>query len=250
METGEMLLIGVIAFIAIVTMVLIYAWFSLNALIKAAIERYGSQVAQTKVEIARVKIAPTAGGGSLSHLTITNPPGFSNPYALTLDTISTKLDSGTITQNPIIISEIIIHSPRVFFEINLSGKSNISALRKNIITASQFIPSKQKRASKKDIKLIIQRLVVEEGQIRAGISNVQGSQLTGKLPRFEVTDIGNEAGGLSPKEIMEKMMAVLINPADAAASELRAKAQEHISSAFKEMGKMRGEKNQSKAQSR
>ncbi|ABA57485.1 hypothetical protein [Nitrosococcus oceani] len=228
METGEMILVGTIAFIAIVSVALIYAWFSLNGLIKAAIERYGTQITQTRVQISTVKIAPTAGGGTISRLTISNPPGFSSSSLIALDTISIKIDASTLRQNPIIIKEIIFHSPQVFFEISLSGKSNIGVLRKNIVTAGEFIPLRLKQTGKKEIKLVIQRLTIEEGQIHAAISGLEGRQLTGKLPRLELTDIGNEKGGFSPKEMAEEIIAALINPVDSAASKLRAKTEEYL----------------------
>lgn len=247
MEMGEMLLIGTLIFIVIVAIVLIYAWFSLNGLIKAAIERYGSQVTQTKVQVSRVKIAPTAGGGSISHFTISNPPGFSGANAITLDTISIKIDTATLTQNPIILSEVVIHSPQVLFEINPPGKSNISVLRKNIVTRSQFTPPKLKQTGKKEIKLVIRRLIVEDGQIQARITGLKGPQLGGKLPRLELRDIGDKVGGLSPREMAEKVMAVIINPIDSAASGLRAKTEEYLSNAFKEIGKITGQKSKTRA---
>lgn len=235
METGEIILIGSIAFIAIVTVALIYAWFFLNGLIKAAIEKYGTQITQTKVQVSIVKITPTASGGSISQLTISNPPGFSSPNLIVLNTISIKIDVSTLRQNPIIIKEITFRSPQVFFEINLSGKSNIGVLRKNIITASEFTPPRLKQAGEKETKLVIRRLIVEEGQIHAAISGLEGRQLTEKLPRLELANIGNERGGFSPKEMAEEIIAAIINPVDSAASELQAKTKEYLSHAFQEI---------------
>ncbi|ADJ28893.1 conserved hypothetical protein [Nitrosococcus watsonii C-113] len=232
METGEMILIGAIAFIIIVAVALVYAWFSLNGLIKTTIERYGTQITQTRVRVSTVKIAPTAGRGTISQLTLGNPLGFSSPSLITLNTINIKIDASTLRQNPIIIKEIIFCSPQVFFEINLSGKSNIGVLRKNIITAGEFTPLRLKQAGKKEIKLIIRQLTIEEGQIHAAISGLEDRQLTGKLPQLQLTDIGNEKGGFSPREMTGEIVAALINPVDSAASELRAKTEEYLSHAF------------------
>jgi hypothetical protein len=58
--------------------------------------------------------------------------------------------------------------------------------------------------------LIVRRLVVEEGRVEARIAALPKQDLSTKLPRIELKDLGAKQGGATPPEIAEEIVAVLV----------------------------------------
>ena len=61
-----------------------YVLNNLDDLVKAAIEKYGSEATQTAVRVDRVKINLVDGAGGISGLTIANSNSFTMPNAFSL----------------------------------------------------------------------------------------------------------------------------------------------------------------------
>ncbi len=120
---------GLIVLIAIV--VLYFVFSSLDSLIVAAVEKFGSQITQTEVRLKEAKVSVTSGEGALRGLSMGNPKGFKTGNALRLGEISLKLDVGTVTKDPVVIKEIVISAPQVTYEFGPNG-SNIDAIKRNI----------------------------------------------------------------------------------------------------------------------
>ena len=171
-------LIGVGGLVAVIVVVLVVVLSSLDSIVKEAIQTYGSEVTQTKVSVADVKISLTSGEGSISGLNIGNPAGFSDPELFKLGKISVKIDTDTVTQNPVVIDEIIIQSPSVSYEINKDGDSNAEILKKNVAKATGGSDSSSSGAasepSGEEVKLIIRKLVIEGGKAKVKIAALGG----------------------------------------------------------------------------
>ena len=74
--------IGIVAVVVIAAV--IYVWSSLDSIVAAAIEKYGSQATQTSVSVSGVKLELTQGRAAISGLTVANPSGFSTPTVFSL----------------------------------------------------------------------------------------------------------------------------------------------------------------------
>ena len=132
MKLAGKLSIILVFLVAVLIAALLYIWSSLDVLVASAIEKYGSQVTGTSVGVAGVQLELTQGKGSISGITVGNPSGFSQPNAFSLGNISTRVDVNTVTANPVVIDEITIKAPEIFYEINKKGVSNFDELKKNI----------------------------------------------------------------------------------------------------------------------
>ena len=117
--------------IVVIAIVLFFVVSSLDSIIKAAVEKYGSEVTQVEVRLDKAKVSITSGEGSLRGLTVGNPEGFKTDRAFSLGEISVALDVGTVTQNPVVIKEIVILAPEVTYELG-SGGSNIDVILRNV----------------------------------------------------------------------------------------------------------------------
>ena len=207
MKLGHKITIGALFLIVLVVGAGIFLWSSLDKIVEGAIEQYGSEVTQTPVNVSGVKIALTSGEGAISGLTIGNPKGFSAPDIFTLGNISTTIDTATVTEPTIVIKEIIIRSPKVFYEINKSGTSNIDVLKKNISAATAGNQSSETGDAP---KLIINLLVIDNGKVSARVAALGDKPLSADLPRIELRDIGKNKGGATPTDVSETVINALL----------------------------------------
>jgi hypothetical protein len=217
-------LITVAVVLVLIVAVLGYLWSSINAIVEAAIEKYGSQIIQTSVAVKGVDIRLTEGSGAISGLTISNPKGFKEPYAFSLGQISTAIDLETVTQNPVVIKEILIKSPKAVYEINKSGQGNINELKTNITRSSASASSEGTTSdtgpAAEERKLIIRKLVIEQGELTALVAALDDTARTAKLPRIEMKNLGAKQGGATGAEIAQEILTTLTKNATEAVSKL------------------------------
>jgi uncharacterized protein involved in outer membrane biogenesis len=230
MKAPAKFLIVIIALLVIVAGGAIYLLGSLDAIVKAAIEEHGSRVTQTRVGVSGVKIVLTEGKGSISGITVGNPKGFAQSNAFKLGNISTAIDTNTVTQSPVVIKDVTISGPEIFYEINKDGNSNFDALKKNVAASTGGGQSSDKG---EEVKVIINRLVIEGGKVAATIAALGDKKLETSLPRIVLTDIGKKEGGATGAEVAKQVADAVISKTKTAVTELGVnkylgKAQEEV----------------------
>ena len=202
------IIVGIL--VVIIIGVIIAVFTSLDRIVAAAIEKYGSMATQTSVKVSDVAIKLTSGEGSVKGLAIGNPMGFSTPDAFTLGDISIKIDPSSVTKDVIVIDRILISKPHVTYEINDSGQANINVINKNI---KQFqgesapAAAKEEEKGQSKVKLLIRRLEIEGSQVDVHIP-VEPEPLTAKMPKIEMSNLGS--GGAPPGEIAATILAAIV----------------------------------------
>ncbi len=215
-----------LAVIAVVLGALLW-WLSANldGIVKKIIEDVGTEVTQTAVNVSGVEIKPLDGKASLSGLSVANPPGFSSANIFTLDKVSVEIDIKSINSNPIIINEILVRQPQVFYEMNKEQVSNLDILNKNVAGYSASGSSSQgsKKAAPasekgEEIKLIIRKLRFEGGQLSAVSALAPDKKIEASLPAFQMNNLGQSTGGATSEQIAKQVIDRLVKQAvDAAA---------------------------------
>ena len=211
MKIGRSIGITVSVLAVIVIAAAVYVLSSLDAIVAGAIEKYGTQVTQTPVQVSSVSIDLKAGSGAIEQLSVGNPDGFSAPDIFTLGGISTRLDVASINKDPIVIEEIRIDTPAVFYEINKTGASNIKELQKNI---EQSTSGSSKTAAEtpesSGPKVVIRKLVIAGGKIDAKVAALGDQQLSADLPRIQLNNIGEKSGGATGAEVTQQVLSAII----------------------------------------
>lgn len=211
-------LIGVGVLVTLIVGAAVFLFSSLDAIVKKVIEDVGTQVAGVKVSVGGVKISLSEGKGSISGLTVANPPGFSSDPAIRFGEISLALDTGSLTKNPVVVKDIAVASPFVGYEM-AAGGSNIDAIQKNVkaFAAKQGGGAKAepaKPASKdEEKKLVIERLAITGGQVKLAAGGIPGAEGTAKLGDIVLTNIGKDSGGASSAQVAQKVMDALVGGA-------------------------------------
>jgi len=205
------LIIGIGGFLVISIIGFYVLYSSLDSIIEAAIEKYGSEITQTEVSLDGVAIDPANGRGALKGLQVGNPAGFETGYAAKLGEISMAIDIGTLTEDVIVIKEIRITKPAVTYEISSKG-SNIDALQRNIDAYTGSGGSGKKAASSEiqaGPKLVIDDLYITDGKISVSAAALKGKALSSALPDIHLTGIGRKSGGATAGEVAKTIMASL-----------------------------------------
>ncbi|MGY8990205.1 MAG: DUF748 domain-containing protein [Rhodospirillales bacterium] len=205
-----------------------YIFFSLlDSIIKTAVEKYGSEITQTKVTLNEVELSVTSGKGALRGFTLGNPKGFDTESAMKFGEVSITVDPTTVTSDVIVIKEVRITGPQVTYELG-SGGSNFDAIQKNVesYTGGSGKPAakeEKKDDGKKGPKLIIENLYITGGKVGVSASFLKGKTLDGTLPDIHLKDIGKEKKkepGATPAEVAKKIMDSISSGASKAVSAL------------------------------
>lgn len=221
----KVLLIAGLAIVVVMGIVVWRVWANLDVIVAEIIENTGTEAMQTPVRVSGVKLALTEGKAAIEGLSINNPPGFSDPNIFTLNEIAVDLDLTTINNNPIVINEILIRHPEVFFEVNDKNESNLDALKKRMEANKQGTKEKSKTEAAEEpsgepIKLIINKVLFEGGHISAKSDLKPDKQLETNLPRIQMNNLGKSQGGATPEQIAEEITQQLVDQAIQATTQL------------------------------
>lgn len=179
-----------------------WLWFSnpLNSLVKAAIEKFGSEMIQAKVSVGKVELSPTDGKGALSRLSVGNPKGYQTAHAFSADHIELALEPASLAEDVILIHKIHIDSPDISYEKN-DGGTNFDAIQRNV---ESYLGASKKQADKDaPKKMIIESLVIRNAKV-----NYNG-MLDLKLPDIELRNIGKKSGGATSAQVTRAIIAEL-----------------------------------------
>jgi len=231
------ILLGVIVVVIVaVGGAIYYAVSNLDALVKAAIEQYGSQTTQTAVRVDKVQIKLAEGDGAIYGLTVANPRGFSQEQAFSLGEIGLGIDLESLKEEPYVINHITVRAPQVFVEVNEDNKNNLNELKKNLPTGKTTKKeTTQSAGAGKEPRLIIKRLSFEQGRIAAKVTPLK-KDYDLKLPAISMTNLGGSQGA-TPTELSKEILKRLTDAAtaeikkkgiDAELDKLKAQAQERV----------------------
>ena len=218
MKPKYIIIIVAVVIIAIIGFVGYRVIGSLDKIIEAGIETYGTKITKADVSLDKVTLDLSKGQAALSGLQIGNPSGYKTDYLLKLDQISMTLDTSTITKNPVVIKEIVIDKPSVIYEL-ASGGSNVDALLKNI---KNYTGTESKQGGGgEEHKLIINDLIIKDGQVNLSASALQGKKMSAPMSDIHMKDIGKAEGGATPGEVTEQIMGQIKSGAASAVGSIK-----------------------------
>ncbi|MBX3025299.1 hypothetical protein KF840_10350 [bacterium] len=183
----------------------------LDGAVRRAIEERGAAVTGTAVRVDGVDIQLVTGRARLRGLTVANPPGFTDPNALSLAEVEIDLDLSSLFSDPLVIDTVRVVDPRVLYQVNAAGTANIDVIRRNLETqrraaraAADGTPTAERtrrRGAAGGRRLIIHRLELLRGEVTIDGRAAGGTTRSEQLSPFELTAIGVKQGGVAPAEV-------------------------------------------------
>jgi hypothetical protein len=198
-----------------------YLFSNLDSIVKAAVEKVGSDVTGTQVTLDNVEIALTSGRGSLLGFRMTNPSGFEADEAFKFDEVTVVVDTASVTSDPVVIKEILIAKPDVTYEIGNSG-TNLDAIQSNVTSNSASTSSGGEPAGGegKAPNFIIENLYLRGGKVNVLATQFPDNKMSAPLPEIHLKDIGKDQGGATPGEITQQVMDQLLADISGAVSQI------------------------------
>ena len=215
-----------------------YLFVNLDAIVEAAIEKFGSEAVQTSVQVDRVAIALGEGAATVSGLSIANPDGFSLPHAFALGVVAVDINLEKTDKELIAIDLINIASPQVFYEINADRKGSLNVLKDNLGQhAGSASGASQGETSTAEtggapVRLSIGRFVFKDASLHARVVPLNDKTYDLTLPTLVLNNLQG-----TPEQISRQVLDRLIEHAkteirkqglDQELAELKAKAQQRI----------------------
>jgi uncharacterized protein involved in outer membrane biogenesis len=216
MKTKGRIFLALAVLAAVVAVALYLLLTNLDRIVAAAIGKYGSEATGTKVAVSSVRIELSEGAGSIRGLSVGNPPGFASPEAFRLGDITIDVDAGSVTKDPVVIDMVRVRAPHVTYEINEAGESNIDAIRKHLEKMQGAGGAKGKTAGGGK-KIVIRKLIVEDGKVDVRAAALGGKTLSAAIPRIELSNLGGK-GGDSPGAVARQIAGSLAGKASLAAA--------------------------------
>ena len=191
--------------------VALWAYYSLDLIVKVALERYGPDVLGVPVKVGDVRISAKSGEGTLRNLEIGTPAGFSGQRAARFGEIRVALDPATVTDRVVVIREIAIESPIITLERGRQG-SNLDAIQKQITAYVRSSAQKDAPASggSQPRRFIVERLAIRGAKVTMTNAALKGQGITFDLPDMQMRDIGKLQNGLRASQVAELVARELI----------------------------------------
>jgi hypothetical protein len=195
--------------------------FFVGSLVTTAVNRYGPGLAGTDLHLTEAHISPLSGQGSLDHLTVANPKGWSANNAFELKTIHVALVPSSIFSDHIVIKEIAITSPQILYETRVLT-SNLGDIVKGLQHDQTRGAADAKTKSGSTIRFEVQHLLVKDGVIKLSVAGAAPISLP--MPTVDMHDLGVGSGGLTSTQltalISESILKSVVQGAAGAAGKI------------------------------
>ncbi|MGI1679267.1 MAG: AsmA family protein [Cellvibrionaceae bacterium] len=213
-----------------------YGYQNSGALIKDAVEKYGSEAIGTQVSLNTAKLNFDKDMNSslkLSGLTVANPSGFSSDHALQLNEISVQLQPKSQTKELVIIDKILMSGAHIIAEEKNLNTTNLTTLADNLSQES----SSTSQTSTNSSSSATPNLIVKSFEFNNATVDLISEQLgnqTVKMPNFSVKNLGGSKG-LPPEALATALMDEILDQATSAVKkETRNAAKEKVRSELKD----------------
>lgn len=220
-------LIGVVVVLVVIGGVGVYVFLNAGGIIKQIVEEVGSEATKTTVSLSEVDLSIQSGEAALKGFQMGNPSGFKTPKAMSFGIVSVKIDPASVTNDVILVKEVVIAKPDITYEFASGGGSNFDAIQKNVDSYAKQMGAGAGGGAKQDSaeaeggkKVIIENLYVRDGKIGVSADFLQGKELNADLPTIHLRDIGKKSNGATAAEVADQLMSEISKSATKVVSSL------------------------------
>jgi hypothetical protein len=201
------LILGCLSFCIII--IIFAGLWNLGALIKKAINTYGTGIINAEVYVEGVQTVLLRGEARLSDFYLGNPSGFTTPHALKAQSIYVDLNEASLVGNTIVIEKIELIRPEINYE-KIKGTDNFKQLIKNINGSPGRQGKGETGAQEKGGKrLIIRDVIFRDAEVTLSLSGRIGHRVSARIKDIHLTDIGEQEGGLPPSDAFKILLSAL-----------------------------------------
>lgn len=190
-------LIGLVVVVVLLGGGAIFLISNLDALVKTAIETYGSDAVGSEVSVGSVEINLTEGTAAIYGFSVANPDGFSDQTMMSFSEVSVGIDIATIRNPVIVINSIVAREPYVLYE-SANDTTNVDVVSARFETDTEEEPTAS-TADESTIELSIASILIEN--IEAQMAGEGIPDLTLNLGDISLQNLQG-----TPEEIASEIM--------------------------------------------
>lgn len=179
----------IIAFVALIVVLIVVSFFTLNALVKKGVETFVPKMTQSPVTVESVKLSPFTGKGEISGLVIGNPEGFETDEAFRLGSVKIHIDPMSVMSGEIVIHDIVIDGAEVTYEFKGLTTSNIQQIMDNM---KEFGGEQKEKPAGEKKKVKIEHFLFANAKVHLSSTLLKGEKVSTTMPDVELTDIGDQ----------------------------------------------------------
>ena len=204
------ILAGLVAVAIAAAAALRYGTGRLDQAVASTIERYGSAVTGTDVDVGDVDLALTAGRANVASLTIDNPRGYKTEYAVRIGSASVELDIGSLANEVPIIEELTLDGAL----INAEQRDAAS----NLTDIQMHAGESPDDSSQEPGRIVIERFRLRNARVLVTSEYLSAPE---ELPLRDVVveNVGRTTGGATYAQAAEALLLPVVAEARAAAAE-------------------------------
>lgn len=202
----------------IVLVLAIFVWqvvANIDGIVAGVIEDVGTETLKTKVSVSGVSIDLKAGTAGIAGMTIANPEGYKSTNIFEMEGIEVQLDLSSVNKEILLIKSIKISGPKINFEGEADGGSNMQTLMDNMNSGSSEEAETNGGEAK---RMIIDRFEFSGGLVHAISETKPGEEVDMKLPSISMSGIGKAEGGVTANVVAEEITHELIGAVITAAA--------------------------------
>lgn len=207
----------ILKIVLILLVVLFIAFFFFAGyFVKNSVNTFAPMALGVPVTIGDMDVKPYRGLINIHDLTIGNPEGFKTDSLFKMKQLTIDIKMSSLFTDTIIVKEVGVIGPEITYESTLTG-SNVGALEKQLAgekdeTAEE--PVDEVEAEEEGgKKVIIEKFVLNEGQVNLSMPGMMGTALPIPLPSIEMLDIGKEEDkkGASITDVIGKIFSTIFS---------------------------------------
>jgi hypothetical protein len=214
MKILKIVAISIVVLLAIALGIAYYSSGKIDAYVKTAIEKYGSESLGTKVSVGEVNISLLQTTATITNLEIANPPGFDDPIAFKAGLIEITLNSKESKLDSVVIDRILLNSPMVFY-IKTKQTDNLSRLQDQATRSTKDSQSSDKPGGSKDKgreqpRILIKKFDIEKANLSYRDTRIVSTTVNLKLDDIHIVDIDTGKNGAGTQEAVSKIVNAII----------------------------------------
>jgi uncharacterized protein involved in outer membrane biogenesis len=201
------ILIFAACFLILIALILYQLFANLDSIVAGVIEDVGTDVLKTDVRVSGVSIDLKGGKAAIAGMTIANPKGYSSAKLFELKDILVDLDLSSLGKDVLVIEAVRIQNPKINFEGDADGGSNMQTLMDNMNSGSADSGTKTEA---EQTRMIISSFQMSDAQVKATTKMKPGEPMEIKLPAIKMSGIGKAQGGVTADVVAEEITTEMI----------------------------------------
>ena len=215
----------------------------LDSAVKKIVNKYGSEVTGTEVNLEGFSLHPTTGEAAIRKITIANPQNYKMPYLFELNNISVKVDIKSLTSDTVIIEDITVDKPAITYEMLSLTQNNIKEIQNNVNSYLNKSSSNDKAETTSETdsadqsagkKVIIRHLAINDATLSAAAGDKDVSIILPDITMNNIGDDSKKAGSNIPQVIAKILNKILTTATQNVVSQklgdLKSVAEENLNS--------------------